>query len=182
MHRATVTLSGVEAPHWQSASGRGLNFRGLGPRRPGAAVARGPDHRPAASGLRREETSMPQCVRRRCRRQPERQCQWPAPGAPARGADFGRYDRRAISPQLDSEAESPRLPDSHWSASLSERPGHWHWQVVSLAGQVRVRVAGRYTSRPRSEGQVPFYILLGQDMRVRYITRPGGQVCYSARI
>ena len=154
----TGTLTGrVGVP--LSASGRGLNFRG--PRRLGAAAVLTIAPQPQVSDARKLRCVGPG---RRCRRQPERQCQWPGPGAPARGADFGRYDRRARYPNFKLKPSSPLAGclTCHWSAC--ERPGHWHWQV-------------RCHWQVRSESESLAGILLGQDLRVRYHF-----TYYSARI
>ena len=67
----------------------------------------------------------------------------------------------------------------HWSGS--ERPAHWHWQV-RYHWQVRSESESLAGILLGQDLRVRYYftILLGQDMRVRYITRPGGQVYYSA--
>ena len=170
-----MTLTGVGAPQSASLSGRGLNFRG--PRRLGAAAARGPDHRPAASAPTRGNFDV----------------SGGAVGASRSGSASGRprarqRRRRAARTSADMIAGRyhPNLKPSppgcltcHWSAC--ERPAHWqvrcHWQVGSESGSLAGILLGQDL-----RARYYFNILLGQDMRVRYITRPGGQVYYSARI
>ena len=94
----------------------------------------------------------------------ERQCQWPGPGAPARGGTSADMIAGRYHPNLTRKPSPPGCLTCHWSAS--ERPGHWHWQVT-YHWQVSLR----------SESESLAGILLGQDLRVRYHF-----TYYSARI